>query len=70
MDEEIGKLLAALEASGVSNDTVVVLHGDHGWHLGEYVRGVEEEHQLGNRPSHAPDRESAMDGRDCWNSHQ
>lgn len=36
MDEEIGKLLQGLEDSGVANETAVVLHGDHGWHLGEY----------------------------------
>ena len=34
-DDNIGKLLAALDASGFANNTVVALWGDHGWHLGE-----------------------------------
>jgi arylsulfatase A-like enzyme len=35
MDREIGKLLAFLEASGVEDDTVVVVTADHGDLLGE-----------------------------------
>ena len=31
----MGRLLAALEANGLQNNTAVVFHGDHGWHLGE-----------------------------------
>jgi iduronate 2-sulfatase len=32
----VGQVLAALDASGHANDTVVVLWGDHGWQLGDH----------------------------------
>ena len=35
VDDEIGRLLNALEDSGFANNTIVVLWSDHGWHLGE-----------------------------------
>jgi iduronate 2-sulfatase len=35
MDAQVGRVLRALEASGLASDTVVVLHSDHGWSLGE-----------------------------------
>lgn len=35
MDAQVGRLLAALEESGRSDNTIVVLWSDHGWHLGE-----------------------------------
>ncbi len=34
-DANIGKLIDALEESGTSNNTIVVLWSDHGYHLGE-----------------------------------
>ncbi|MEL6675629.1 MAG: sulfatase [Bacteroidota bacterium] len=36
-DAQIGKVLAALEKSGAAENTIVVLWGDHGWHLGEHA---------------------------------
>jgi hypothetical protein len=35
VDSQIGRLLDALEESGHAENTIVVIWGDHGWHLGE-----------------------------------
>lgn len=35
VDRQIGKVLGALEELGLAEDTIVVVWGDHGWHLGE-----------------------------------
>ena len=34
-DDQVGRLLSALEKSDYADNTIVVLLGDHGWHLGE-----------------------------------
>ena len=36
MDDQLGKVMAALEASGFKDETVVSFWGDHGWQLGEH----------------------------------
>ena len=36
MDEQVGRLLGALEKEGLAKNTIVVLWGDHGWKLGEH----------------------------------
>ena len=36
VDENVGKILDALEAEGMANDTIVVFHADHGYSLGEH----------------------------------
>ncbi len=35
-DAQIAKVLDALENTGLAENTIVILWGDHGWHLGEH----------------------------------
>lgn len=37
VDEHVGMLIEQLEESGAADDTVIVLWGDHGFHLGEHA---------------------------------
>ncbi len=34
VDAQLGRVLAELEAQGLADNTIIVLWGDHGWHLG------------------------------------
>lgn len=37
VDAQIGKLLDGLEERGILNETIIVLWGDHGYHLGDHT---------------------------------
>lgn len=34
-DAQIGRMIAALDKAGVRDNTIIIVWGDHGWHLGE-----------------------------------
>lgn len=36
VDAQLGKVLDALQATGLADNTIVILFGDHGYHLGEH----------------------------------
>jgi arylsulfatase A-like enzyme len=52
MDAQLGRVLDALEATGRAGNTIVVLWGDHGWHLGE--KGISGKNTLWDRSTRVP----------------
>jgi iduronate 2-sulfatase len=52
VDAQLGKVLDALDASGVADNTIIVLWGDHGWHLGD--QGMWCKHTNFEIATHAP----------------
>ncbi len=52
IDAQIGKLVAALKNEGLDQNTIVVLWGDHGWHLGD--QRVWGKHTLNHRSLRSP----------------
>lgn len=51
-DAQIGRLLSGLDAAGLSENTIVILWGDHGWQLGEH--GMWDKHSNFETSTHAP----------------
>jgi iduronate 2-sulfatase len=51
-DAQVGKILAELKRTGADENTIVVLWGDHGWHLGEHA--IWGKHSLFEESLHAP----------------
>ena len=52
IDAQIGKIVEALEKSGCLNNTIIVLWGDHGWHLGDH--GLWNKHTNFEQATHVP----------------
>lgn len=52
MDAQVGKLLEALDKKGMRENTIIVLWGDHGWHLGDH--GLWNKHTNFEQATHAP----------------
>ena len=52
VDAQIGRVLAALDEAGHADDTIVVVWGDHGWHLGE--KGITGKNSLWDRGTKVP----------------
>ena len=52
MDSQVGRLLGALDEAGVADNTIVVVWGDNGWHLGE--KGITGKNSLWDRSTRIP----------------
>ncbi len=51
-DAQVGKLIAKLKENNLWDNTIVILWGDHGWHLGEHA--VWGKHTLFEESLHSP----------------
>ncbi|MCY1722391.1 sulfatase [Prolixibacteraceae bacterium Z1-6] len=51
IDAQIGKVLDELERQGLAENTIVVVWGDHGWHLGDHL--VWGKHTVFDRALHS-----------------
>lgn len=66
-DAQVGRILEQLDAVGAKDNTIVVLWGDHGWHLGEHAmwgkHSLFEESLRSPLIIHAPDLASGTPTR-------
>ncbi len=52
VDSQVGRVLNALERNGLADNTIIVLWGDHGWHLGEKL--ITGKNSLWDRSTRVP----------------
>ncbi len=52
VDAQVGRITEALEKAGLADNTIIVLWGDHGWHLGE--KGITGKNTLWERSTRIP----------------
>ena len=52
VDAQIGRMLAGLDEAGLRENTIVVVWGDHGWHLGE--KAITGKNTLWNESTRVP----------------
>ena len=51
-DAQVGKIIEELKRTGADKNTIIVLWGDHGWHLGEHA--IWGKHSLFEESLHSP----------------
>ena len=50
IDAQIGRMIAALDDAGIRDNTIIIVWGDHGWHLGDMgVWGKATNYEIGTR---------------------
>lgn len=50
VDAQLGRMVAALEEAGVRDNTIIIVWGDHGWHLGDMgIWGKATNYELATR---------------------
>ena len=50
IDAQIGKMIDALDEAGIKDNTIIIVWGDHGWHLGDMgVWGKATNYEVGTR---------------------
>lgn len=50
VDAQIGRMIAALDEAGIRDNTIIVVWGDHGWHLGEMgIWGKATDYEIATR---------------------
>jgi arylsulfatase A-like enzyme len=52
MDSQVGRVMEALRQTGALENTIVIVWGDHGWHLGE--KGMTGKNTLWERSTRVP----------------